>query len=185
MRDIAEQHIADIDDPHVDQPLPNGGPGFDWNNYALQCFGSQWPDNANCWLNSISEQAERDDMRRGEECTLPEINLLTANELQRTIIGINLQRLLQVADGTLPSETQPLRLLIQGTAGTGKTYVITALTRITRRIFKKNAAVMNLAPTGAASVLIPDGRTIHSMTPPPSKLRKEKIALLPNYPTSR
>ena len=46
---------------------------------------------------------------------------------------------------------------------------------------------MNLAPTGAASVLIPNGRTIHSVTPPPRKLRKDKdsaTAQLCDYPLS-
>ena len=123
----------------------------------------------------------------GDDCTLPAINLLSANQLQRTVIAINLQWLIQVAQGTLPAGTEPLRLLIQGTAGVGKTYIITALTRIVRRLFKRNAAVMNLAPTGAASVLIPDGRTIHSVTPPPRKFKKDKdsaTAQLSDYPMS-
>ena len=80
-----------------------------------------------------------------------------------------------------------MRLLIQGTAGVGKTYIITAFTRIVQRLFKRNAAVMNLAPTGAASVLIPDGRTIHSVTPPPRKFKKDKdsaTAQLSDYPMS-
>ncbi|XP_057310732.1 uncharacterized protein LOC130648690 [Hydractinia symbiolongicarpus] len=174
MRDIARHHVADINEPDVQQVLPNGGPTFDWNNYAIQSFGSQWPINADTWLQSISEEAERNELQLADVCTLPQINILNANELQRTVIGINLQHLLQVAKGTLPTGTQPLRLLIQGTAGVGKTFIITALTRIVRRIFKRNSAVMNLAPTGAASVLIPNGRTIHSMTPPPHKLKKDK-----------
>ena len=43
---------------------------------------------------------------------------------------------------------------------------------------------MNLAPTGAASVLLPNGRTVHSMTPPPMKMKKYKelsTVLLSDY----
>ena len=116
MRDIAESHLDDINDPHAEQPLPNGGPGFDWHSYALQCFGSQWPADANTWLKSIAEDAEQNNMLQGDDCSLPAINLLTANELQRAVIGINLQRLLQVANNSLPDGSEPLRLLIQGTA---------------------------------------------------------------------
>ncbi|XP_057290792.1 uncharacterized protein LOC130613469 [Hydractinia symbiolongicarpus] len=182
MRDIAKHHVAEMNEPNVQQVLPNVGAMFDWNNYAIQSFGSQWPINADTWLQSISEEAERNELQHAEDCTLPQINILNANELQRTVIGINLQHLLQVAKGTLPTGTQPLRLLIQGTAGVGKTFIITALTRIVRRIFKRNSAVMNLAPTGAASVLIPNGRTIHSMTPPPHKLKKDNSVQLSDYP---
>ena len=86
MRDIADQHINDMNDPHVEQVLPNGGTGFYWNMYALQCFGSQWPDNANNWLKSISDEAEKNNILHGDNCHLPSINLLSANELQRTVI---------------------------------------------------------------------------------------------------
>ena len=44
---------------------------------------------------------------------------------------------------------------------------------------------MNLAPTGAASVLLPNGRTVHSMTTPPMKMKKNKefsTVQLSDYP---
>ena len=46
-----------------------------------------------------------------------------ANELQRLILSINMEHLLKLrahVDGDGPKPT-PLRLLVQGTAGTGKT----------------------------------------------------------------
>ena len=138
-------------------------------------------------LNQIAEQAEIDDNNHGNALTLPEIKIINANYLQCVIIGINLEYLLMYVKGTLPPDSEPLRLLIQGTAGTGKSFVITALTRITRRVYGRNYAVMNLAPTGASAVLIPDGRTIHSKTPPPRKIKKDKDTLtmqLSDYPLS-
>ena len=39
-----------------------------------------------------------------------------------------------------------------------------------------NGAVMNLAPTGSASNLLPDGCTVHSTLPPLSRLKKKEFA---------
>ena len=65
VRDIADCYENDLDDPHAEVVLPNGGPGFDWHSYALECFGSQWPETASTWLESIAEQAEIDDNNHG------------------------------------------------------------------------------------------------------------------------
>jgi hypothetical protein len=43
---------------------------------------------------------------------------------------------------------------------------------------------MNLAPTGAASVLLPAGRTVHSTTAPPRKKKDSNTAQLSDYPMS-
>ncbi|XP_066934414.1 uncharacterized protein [Clytia hemisphaerica] len=85
---------------------------------------------------------------------------------------MNLEKLLSVAAGTDNSE--PLRLLVQGYGGTGKTFTINAITYITRRLFRRNGSTLNIAPTGAASNLIPDGRTLHSTTPIPFMTKKER-----------
>ena len=137
MRDIGDRYEQDLADPYLEVTLPNGGPGFDWNNYALESFGGQWPDNAGTWLESITEEADKNDEERGEQCDLPNTKLLWANHLQSVIISINLQRLLLIASGNLPQDTEPIHLLIQGTAGVGKTFVINALSRICRRLFSR------------------------------------------------
>ena len=93
-------------------------------------------------------------MRRGLSCDLPNINLLLANELQKVVIYSNLKQLLHSAKGILPENTKLLRLIIQGAGGVGKSFIIKALTRVTRRIYKQNKSVMNLAPTGAACNLL-------------------------------
>ena len=101
--------------------------------------------------------------------------------MQRLIISINLERLLLIHRGETP---EPLRLLVQGTAGTGKTYVIKAISFIARRLRQRNNAVLNLAPTGTASLLLPGGRTVHSTTPPLSKSKTNdlKSAQMSDYP---
>ena len=164
MRDMAKENIADVNEPLTEIDLPNGGPNMDWHEYAIQCFGSIWPANTNKWLASVANEAEQRELTKSEECTLPTVNLLLANPLQRVIISVNLRRLLLIAKGTLPSDSEPLCVLIQGTAGVGKTFVIKALSLITRCLFNRNTSVMNLAPTGSASILLPDGCIVHSTT---------------------
>ena len=56
------------------------------------------------------------------------------------------------------------------------------ITRLCRRIFKSNRAVLNVAPTSAAAVLLPDGRTVHSVTPPPMKKKKNCTMSPVDYP---
>ena len=61
------------------------------------------------------------------------------------------------------------RLIIQGSAGTGKTQIIKIVTRLGLRICKNQKGVLNLAPTGAAAVILPNGRTVHSIVNIPRK----------------
>ena len=182
LRDVAQFNMEKIDDPVNIPPLNDGGSNFNWHDYGLQCLGVPVPTNAKDWLKIISEEAAKQELDKATKCNLPEINLRLANPLQRVIIAINIIRLLAIKRGTVPQDVEPLRLIIQGTAGVGKTFVITALTYVVRRLFGQNCSVMNLAPTGAASVLLPDGKTVHSTTPIPKKKKDLKNAQLSDYP---
>ena len=96
-------------------------------------MGNIWPNNAADWLRSIADEAEKREMSNAYELHLPSINMLLANTLQRVAISINIHRLLDIEKGKLYAQTKPLHLLIQGTAGTGKTFIISAVTRVARR----------------------------------------------------
>ena len=162
LRYLSENRPQDFENLHAFRDLPDGGEGFDWHLYANECFGGRWPNNASDWLENISKVAEERLSAQNNDCDLPaNINLLKANSLQRVIIAINILNLMSVVnDGS----DEKIRLLIQGTAGSGKTFTIVALTYLSRRLCNRNNAVMNLAPTGAASILLPLGRTVHSTT---------------------
>ncbi|XP_066910877.1 uncharacterized protein [Clytia hemisphaerica] len=163
LRDIRLNNNVNFDSIIGEANLFDGGPEFDWNAYAKECFGSDdWPENTKTWLQDKYEEVEERIATHLNNYNLPVINLLYANPLQRVIIAMNLEKLLSVAAGTDNSE--PLRLLVQGYGGTGKTFTINAITYITRRLFRRNGSTLNIAPTGAASNLIPDGRTLHSTT---------------------
>ncbi|XP_066930062.1 uncharacterized protein [Clytia hemisphaerica] len=174
LRDIRLNNNVNFDSIIGEANLFDGGPEFDWNAYAKECFGSDdWPENTKTWLQDKYEEVEERIATHLNNYNLPVINLLYANPLQRVIIAMNLEKLLSVAAGTDNSE--PLRLLVQGYGGTGKTFTINAITYITRRLFRRNGSTLNIAPTGAASNLIPDGRTLHSTTPIPFMTKRKEV----------
>ena len=63
--------------------LPDGGKDFDWNLYAQECFGGQWPSNTSDWLESVDQIAKARENDVNSSCDLPQIDLMAANELQR------------------------------------------------------------------------------------------------------
>ena len=81
----------------------------------------------------IVEVAQKTEIENTGHCHLPPTNLLLANRLQMVVIAINIQIMLAIAKGTLAFDTEPLQLLNQGTAGTGKTFIITAITALNNR----------------------------------------------------
>uniref|UniRef100_A0A7M5XH24 ATP-dependent DNA helicase n=2 Tax=Clytia hemisphaerica TaxID=252671 RepID=A0A7M5XH24_9CNID len=181
LNELHDANPSNAVDEELEVPLLDGGPDFDWHEYAMQCLGQTWPDNVGSWLDDMDAEVEKQTVNSYGRCDLPRINLLLANELQRLIIAINLERMILLQKG---ENYEPLRLLVQGTAGTGKTFVINSLSFIARRLRQRNNAVLNLAPTGTASLLLPGGRTVHSITPPLSKSKTNdlKSAQMSDYP---
>ena len=142
---LAENNPQDLENVHVVKNLPDGGEGFDWHMYATECFGGNWSDSTSDWLENVSKVAEERQRALNQQCDLPpNVNLLKANTLQRVIIAINILNLMSAVNNGMYDQ---VRLLIQGTAGSGKTFTIVALTYLSRRICNQNSAVMNLAPT--------------------------------------
>ena len=56
------------------------------------------------------------------ELELPQVSLLSLNENQRTIVSLVLDTLYNFVE--IPQGYHPLQLVVSGTAGTGKSYVI-------------------------------------------------------------
>ena len=108
---------------------------------------------------------------------MPELHPKLVNHIQMLIVYYNIKTLLEYARGNFDVGYENCkRLVIQGAAGTGKSQVVKIITRLVRRIFKCNRAVLNVAPTSAAGLLLPDGGTIHSCVNIPRKT-KEKFTL--------
>ena len=139
--------------------------------------------------------------------TLPSVTggMLGANRLQQLAIALNLDHLLELRayetgqprryngqppqpNAVPPSQLPtPLRLLIQGTAGTGKTNVVKAITRVACRLWRSALACGNWAPTGAAATLLPSGSTIHSSGAGPKNLsdKDRAVAQFVSHPMDR
>ena len=183
LRDIAKQQKIHLFQGEVDGVvLPDGGPEFDRyldGIHKLQHSGftgdvnGEMISEAKEWLTNVSAEAENGEIQHGNDCDLPDVKPLLVNYKQMMSILINMRTLFGIAKGEFEPTAVSNRLMIQGCAGTGKSQIIQILTRLSRRLFKCNRAVLNTAYTGAASNLLPDGRTIHSFVHPP---RKPKIA---------
>ena len=97
-------------------------------------------------------------------CLLVEVNPRLVNQKQMIIIYFNLKHLLKFAKRELKIGYHYCkRLIVLGVAGTGKSQVIKILTLIIRRMFATSKSVLNVAPTVAAAVLLPNGGTIYSL----------------------
>ena len=177
MCDIAKEQRMHLMNALIDDvKLPDGGPTFNWHKYATDSLQScvilseNIITTANNRLAGIALQAHRDAIEYASGCELPKVKPLLVNQKQMLIVYYNLKELLQMAQGHAEITSVWKRLLVQGVAGTGKSQVIQIITRLCRRIFKSNRSVLNVVPTSAAALLLPDERTVHSVTPPPMKL---------------
>ena len=75
----------------------------------------------------------------------------------------------------------PLRLVVSGTAGTGKSFVIKCLQRLVQQVFKKNDAVQVITPTGNTAYLV-QGNTAHSFLGIPTGGRSCNELTVPSGP---
>lgn len=113
------------------------------------------------------------------------IDLSTLNTTQNAIVSLIADHYTNALDSG-DALQEPLRIIIMGTAGTGKSYLIKAVRQSLQYLAREHAVnqspVVVLAPTGVAAFNI-DGRTIHSalLLPLGSKavdLSHEKIKTL-------
>ena len=95
LKDISEQNKAYFDAiSESEARLPDGGLDFDWHNYAIESLGFEWQeDDVTSWIDNASNVSENRLEVHAEDLTLPAINLLRANPLQRLIISININKL--------------------------------------------------------------------------------------------
>ena len=190
MRDIAIQQKCHLLNAVIDEiSLPDGGLDFDWFSDGCKTLlgihadiiesGKDWVTTTIAYLESVAAHEKI-------VVSLPEVNPLLVNDKQRLIVYINMSNLLEIAKGNLELTSISKRLLIQGCAGTGKSQVIKIITRLTRRLFKNDRSILNLAPTGAAAVILPDGRTVHSLINIPKESRKSDDSVsLTDYPMNQ
>ncbi|EDO35599.1 predicted protein, partial [Nematostella vectensis] len=131
----------------------DGGENFDWSSSTIVIPETADPK---VWL---VNQIEESDNAEDGELMLPDVSPITLNEEQRSIVSLillTLKKYLEQADDYVP-----LRLVVSGTGGTGKSYMIKCMQRLVRQLFGKNDAVQVVTPTGNAAFLV-QGNTAHS-----------------------
>ena len=87
-------------------------------------------------------------------------DLLRANKEQRLIITGVLKTCQELLNGD--KDVSPCHLIVAGTAGTGKSFVLKACTFLVQHLFGKAEAVRVAAATGSAAAQV-GGTTIHSL----------------------
>ena len=76
-------------DPNLDIPLNTGGKDFDWLEYGQRCIGNaNLPDNGETWICEVSESALESLFEYNEQVSLPNVNILLANQLQMVAISM-------------------------------------------------------------------------------------------------
>ena len=180
IEDLSKDAQVCLFDPTIgDIILPNGGPNYDWRKHGIDHLNmdeSQIPNDITEWLSNAQKVVEMGQEASVRELDLPSVNPLLVNHKQRIVVYNTMDFLLKYKQNMLTKEEIKVgrRLLIQGPAGTGKSQAILIITRLSRRLFKTKNAAINVAPTGAAAVLLPDGKTIHSLAHPPMRLKKSE-----------
>ena len=135
----------------------DGGEEFNWSSIYSSIQVSNLHQ-AKEWLNESIKNNE-ENAADENNIVLPDVDISTLNDEQKSIVSLVLHTLYKYMEN--PNNYTPLRLVVSGTGGTGKSYVIKCLQRLIRQLFGKNEAIQVVTPTGNSAFLV-DGRTVHS-----------------------
>ena len=130
----------------------DGGPDFDWGQTA-----ELYPTNRIDFLANLRANADSDDAN-DSVLTLPDVNISSLNQQQLFAFKLVTQRLQSYKHG---EDVDPLRLVVAGQAGSGKSFLIKCLVHAVRSMYQNNRAVQVICPTGNSANLI-NGVTLHS-----------------------
>ena len=120
----------------------DGGDEYDWNSTCIILPEGRDPKK---WLQErIREDEEQE--AEPEDLELPQVSLLSLNENQRAIVSLVLHTLYNFLESR--EDYHHLRLVVSGTAGTGKSYVIKCLQRLVWQVVGVNDAIQVINPNG-------------------------------------
>ena len=141
-----------------------GGPDFDWSKTSYEYpndFGKEW-------LENLQSHIDTDD----KNLNIPEVDISNMNSDQRFAFNIvlkTIQNYLNKQDNFIP-----LRMIVSGTAGSGKSYLIKCLVKVIRTIFASKRSVQVLCPTGNSANII-SGLTLHSFLKIPTNKKGQEM----------
>ena len=148
---MLKPNLEFVDPKHDIASYDDGGPEYNWSNtirdYPIG-HGLKWVDSLNESLSSNNDMP-----------ALDQVSPYSLNNEQKLAFNIVMQTLIQFKEK--PSSVQPLRLIVSGTAGSGKSFLIKCLVNEIQSVFNNSKSVQVLCPTGNSANLI-GGKTIHS-----------------------
>src|SRR5277367_6414695 len=131
----------------------------DWIHEGRQRYSNDDLTEASNFINDASSK-DRNYDNRFEDDDL--VDIQTLNENQKSVLNCIESH---YGDILTSKQVEPLRMIIMGTAGTGKSYLIRAIRKRLRTMARTNSSnppAIVLAPTGVAAFNI-NGAMIHSM----------------------
>ena len=146
--------VVTFDDIQKEFFFNDGGPEYNWSKASYK-----YPQGlGTSWIESLNESSELGN----QDLVFPEVDLTSMNEDQKFAFNIVMQTLFDFVERENADNLfQPLRMVVMGKAGSGKSFLIKCLVKAIRTLFKSNKSVQVVCPTGNSANLI-DGVTLHS-----------------------
>ena len=137
-----------FDDFQNDIPFDDGGPDYDWTKTTYS-----YPDDlGKSWIEQLNETS--DIPPQNEQLIIPDVQLSSLNDEQCFAFNIVMQTLLNFIGSDTPEQVRLLRMVVSGTAGSGKSYLIQCIVKGVRTLFQSNDCVQVVCPTGNSANLI-------------------------------
>jgi len=142
----------------------NGGPDYDWSKTS-----NNYPSDLGVkWLQNLQSHINNDDTL----LNVSDIDISKMNKDQRFAFKIVMKTIQNHIE--TPQNFKPLRMIVSGTAGSGKSFLIKCLVKAIRIIFSSNKAVQVVCPTGNSANII-SGVTLHSFLKVPTRNRGQEM----------
>jgi predicted ATPase len=93
------------------------------------------------------------------ELSLPDVNISSLNVEQKFAFNLVMKTLIKFENNS--TDFTPLMLIVTGSAGCGKSYLIKCLVKAVKMLYNSNKSVQVVCSTGNSANLI-SGVTIHS-----------------------
>ena len=155
--------LANFDMSISELQFNDGGEDYNWNQPSYN-----YPETASTWTAQLPRIAEND----AKGLNIPDIDLGKMNEDQLLVFNMIMKSL---SDHTTNLDNfKPLRLVVAGTAGCGKSFLIRCLMKAIRLYYNDNNSVQVLCPTGNSAHVI-DGLTYHSFLKIPTTNRGKEM----------
>ncbi|KAL9956688.1 hypothetical protein ACROYT_G038207 [Oculina patagonica] len=151
----------------------DGGEQYNWSSISINLPEGKDPKK---WLEESIKEDEEQEMEV-VDLELPDVSPLSLNDDQRAIVSLVLHTLYNLIENQ--QDYHPLRLVVAGTAGTGKSYVIKCLQKLVRQVFRSNDAIQVITPTGNSAYLV-QGTTAHSFLRIPTGGRSSNELTVPS-----